>query len=117
MDRCGVWIRLKLPEPELRSLQADFPEVEFLRDEDAVREIQKVEVVFTDEPMAEDLLERMARLRWLHVTRGGAFQYLSHTIKTGPIQVTGSKGIHGQAFSEFALACIFALVKKLPQCW
>ena len=117
MDRCGVWIRLKLPEPELRSLQVDFPEVEFFRDEDAVREVRKVEVVFTEEPLPDDLVMHMARLRWLHVTRGGAFQYLSHTIKSRPIQVTGSKGIHGASFSEFGLACILALAKKLPQCW
>ena len=37
-------------------------------------------------------------------------------VKARPIQVTGSKGIHGGVFSEFALACIFALAKKLPQC-
>ena len=30
--------------------------------------------------------------------------------------MTGSKGIHGVVFSEFALACIFALAKKLPDC-
>ena len=35
-------------------------------------------------------------------------------MKARPIQVTGSKGIHGTVFSEFALACIFALAKKLP---
>jgi phosphoglycerate dehydrogenase-like enzyme len=37
-------------------------------------------------------------------------------VKARPIQVTGSKGIHGAVFSEFALACILALVKKLPEC-
>ncbi len=38
------------------------------------------------------------------------------TVKSRPIQVTGSKGIHGTVFSEFALACIFMLAKKLPEC-
>jgi phosphoglycerate dehydrogenase-like enzyme len=38
-------------------------------------------------------------------------------VKARPIQVTGSKGIHGTVFSEFALACIFALSKKLPECF
>jgi phosphoglycerate dehydrogenase-like enzyme len=37
-------------------------------------------------------------------------------VQARPIQVTGSKGIHGAVFSEFALACILALAKKLPQC-
>ncbi|MGH7831602.1 MAG: D-2-hydroxyacid dehydrogenase, partial [Candidatus Binatia bacterium] len=38
-------------------------------------------------------------------------------VMSRPIQVTGSKGIHGRSFSEFGIACIFALGKKLPQCW
>ena len=37
-------------------------------------------------------------------------------MKSRPIQVTGSKGVHGTVFSEFALACIFAFSKKLPDC-
>jgi hypothetical protein len=55
-------------------------------------------------------------LRWLHVTRGGVNTYLTPAVKARSIQVTGSKGIHGAVFSEFALACILALAKKLPQC-
>jgi phosphoglycerate dehydrogenase-like enzyme len=58
----------------------------------------------------------MPKLRWLHVTRGGVNTYLTPMVKARPIQVTGSKGIHGAVFSEFALACILALAKKLPQC-
>lgn len=57
----------------------------------------------------------MTNLRWLHVTRGGVNAYLTPSVKARPIQVTGSKGIHGTVFSEFALACIFALAKKLPE--
>ena len=50
------------------------------------------------------------------MTRGGVNAYLTAAVKARPIQVTGSKGIHGGVFSEFALAAIFALAKKLPQC-
>jgi phosphoglycerate dehydrogenase-like enzyme len=42
--------------------------------------------------------------------------YLTPTVKARPIHVTGSKGIHGTVFSEFALASIFMLAKKLPEC-
>jgi phosphoglycerate dehydrogenase-like enzyme len=52
----------------------------------------------------------------LHVSRGGVNVYLTPGVKARPIQVTGSKGIHRTEFSEFALACIFALAKKLPEC-
>ena len=42
-------------------------------------------------------------------------QCLSNAVgENAAIQVTGSKGIHGTVFSEFALACIFALAKRLP---
>jgi phosphoglycerate dehydrogenase-like enzyme len=58
----------------------------------------------------------MAALKWIHVTRGGVSAYLTPSVKERPIQVTGSKGIHGTVFSEFALACIFTLAKKLPEC-
>ena len=117
MQPCAVWIRLKLPDEELRSLKREFPEVAFLCGEDAARDPQQFAAVFTEEPLPDDLVTRMARLRWLHVTRGGANAYLTPAIKSRPIDVTGSKGIHGQAFSEFAIACMFTLAKKLPQCW
>lgn len=117
MQLCTVWIRLKLPDQELRSLKREFPKVEFLLGEDGGREPQQFDAVFTDEPLPDDLLTQMPKLRWLHVTRGGVYPYLSPAIKSRPILVTSSKGIHGPAFSEFALACIFAIAKKLPQSW
>jgi D-2-hydroxyacid dehydrogenase (NADP+) len=117
MGACSVWILVKLPEQELRSLEHGFPQVRFMTGEQAAEEPQDVDAVFTEEPLKEELIERMGRLKWLHVTRGGVYQYLSPTIKSRPIDVTGSKGIHGQALSEFAVACIFALAKRLPQCW
>jgi phosphoglycerate dehydrogenase-like enzyme len=58
----------------------------------------------------------MPKLKWLHVTRGGLNAYLTPLVRARPIQLTGSKGIHGTVFSEFALAAIFALAKKLPEC-
>ena len=72
--------------------------------------------MFTEEPLPEKLLEQMPKLKWLHVTRGGLSAYLTPLVRARPIEVTGSKGIHGTVFSEFALACILALAKKLPEC-
>jgi phosphoglycerate dehydrogenase-like enzyme len=75
-----------------------------------------VDGVFTEDPLPDSLVQQMPNLKWLHVTRGGVNAYLTPTVKARPIQVTGSKGIHGTVFSEFALACILALAKKLPEC-
>lgn len=120
MDRSHVWIRLELPREEFRSLKESATECEFWQGKDAeadARWLQRVDALFTEEPVPDELVERMPNLKWLHVTRGGVYPYLSPAILRRPIQVTGSKGIHSTAFSEFALACIFALAKRLPQCW
>jgi phosphoglycerate dehydrogenase-like enzyme len=114
-----VWLRLELPKDEFMSLRDSAIGCEFWwgRDEEMSEEqLTQIDAVFTEEPLPDSLTTRMTNLKWLHVTRGGASAYLTPTVKARPIQVTGSKGIHGAAFSEFALACIFALAKKLPAC-
>ena len=104
---------------ELASLQQEAPNCELRQEDDTAIDPQwlhEVDGVFTEEPLPDTLVEQMPNLKWLHVTRGGVNAYLTPTVKARPIQVTGSKGIHGTVFSEFALACMFALAKKLPEC-
>ena len=111
------WLRLKLPEKEFASLQLEFPDCELRIGDDAGSDPQwlsQVDGVFTEETVPDEIIQRMPRLRWLHVTRGGVNAYLTPSVKARPIQVTGSKGIHGTVFSEFALASIFTLAKKIP---
>ena len=112
-----IWLRLNLPEKEFVSLQQEFSQCELRIGDDAGIDLQwlsQVDGVFTEETVPDEFVQRMPRLRWLHVTRGGVNAYLTPSVKARPIQVTGSKGIHGTVFSEFALACIFALAKKIP---
>ena len=114
-----IWLRVKLPERELASLQQEAPDCDLRQEDDDTIDpqwLREVDGVFTEDPMPDSLVQQMPNLKWLHVTRGGANAYLTPTVKARPIQVTGSKGIHGTVFSEFALACILALVKKLPEC-
>ena len=114
-----IWLRLNLPEKEFASLQLEFLDCELRMGDDAVIDPQwlsQVDGVFTEENVPDEIIQRMPRLRWLHVTRGGVNAYLTPSVKSRPIQVTGSKGIHGTVFSEFALACIFTLAKKNPRC-
>jgi phosphoglycerate dehydrogenase-like enzyme len=117
MEKCRIWIRVPIPAEDMQVLRNDFPHVHFIMDDGNMRSVEDIDGVFTDDPVPENLLSRMHKLRWLHVTRGGANAYLTPEVKRRPIQVTGSKGIHGRSFSEFALACIFALAKKLAECW
>ena len=114
-----IWLRMKLPEKDLSLLRSDFSSCELMTEpEDAIgtEQLQRIEGVFTEEVLPESLVQQMPRLKWLHVTRGGVNAYLTPSVKARPIQVTGSKGIHGTVFSEFALACILMLAKQLPDC-
>ena len=114
-----IWLRVNLPEKEINAIRNDFPGCELtMATDDAIDadRLQRIDAVFTEEPLPDTLVQRMPNLKWLHVTRGGVNTYLTPTVKSRPIQVTGSKGIHGTVFSEFALACIFMLAKKLPEC-
>ena len=114
-----VWLRVKLPDEEVALLRRSAPNCDLRQFDDSAIDSQwlsEVEGVFTEEPLADALVQQMANLRWIHVTRGGGGAYLTPAVKARPIQVTGSKGIHGAVFSEFALAAILAIAKKLPQC-
>jgi len=117
METCRVWIRLELPENEFRALKSAFPGVQFVDGDGGEKQAAGIEAVFTEESLSDDLVARMPKLRWLHVTRGGLNAYLTPAVKSRPIQLTGSKGIHGRSFTEFAIAAIFALAKRLPECW
>ena len=114
-----IWLRVNLPETDLMMLRSDFPSCELLTEQDDAignEHLQQIEGVFTEEVLPDSLVHRMPKLAWLQVTRGGVNTYLTPAIKARPILVTGSKGIHGTVFSEFALACILMLAKSLPDC-
>jgi phosphoglycerate dehydrogenase-like enzyme len=114
-----VWLRVELSAEDLASLRQGAPDCELRQGGDQELDspwLRQVAGVFTEEPLPDSLVEQMPNLRWLHVSRGGVNTYLTPLIKARPIQVTGSKGIHGTVFSEFALACILAFAKKLTQC-
>lgn len=114
-----VWLRVKLSDEDVASLRRSAPNCDLRQSDDSAIDphwLSEVESVFTEEPLPDSLVQRMTSLRWLHVTRGGVGAYLTPAVKARPIQVTGSKGIHGAVFAEFALAAILALAKKLPQC-
>lgn len=114
-----IWLRVKLPQKEFALLKQEFPDCDLRQGDDASIDpqwLREADAVFTEEAVSDEIVQRMANLRWLHVTRGGVNVYLTPSIKARPIEVTGSKGIHGTVFSEFALASIFMLAKRLPHC-
>ncbi len=121
MDSCLIWLRLNLPEKELRSLRQEFGErvkFEQWRDEDGEPTwLDQVTVIYSNRRVENTLAAKMPSLKWVHFSRAGVNEFLCPEIKQRPIQVTSSIGIHGLPFAELGLACILALATKLPECW
>ena len=114
-----IWLRVELPERDFLSLRNEFKSCTLLKENDDAltpEQLHQIDAVFTEEALPDALVHQMPNLKWLHVTRGGVHTYLTPSVKSRPIQLTGSKGVHGTVFSEFALACIFALAKRIPEC-
>ena len=113
-----LWLRLDMPEEEAAGLRKRHPEIDFVGREDEVPEdLGGVEVIFTQQPVPDEIVQRMGNLRWVHLQHGGAAGYLTPAIMERPIDVTTSTGVAAVPFAEFGIACILTLAKRLPECW
>lgn len=112
-----VWLHVDLPKDEPAALQKEFPDVEFVvgaaLPQDA---LQGVEAIFLTKMPDDDVVEQMPKLRWLHGTMGGARGMLTPAVSQRPIMVSASKGTSASSMSEFALACLFTLKKRVLTC-
>jgi phosphoglycerate dehydrogenase-like enzyme len=116
LRKSRVWIRLELDASELSSLRADHPDVEFYAGADVESRpdlLPSINVVFTDRPLGDKLVSGMAGFRWLHVPRGGAYQFLCAEIARRPIKVTKTRGVHATQIAETGLAYVFCFAKGL----
>ena len=109
----SVLLRLPTPDEEPRALNDEFPDVEFV-DGEAGADLGSIDVLFAGEPVGDELIVRMEKLVWLHTTSGGGNRFLTPSVIERSITVTTSTGIHGRPFTEFGLACMYGLAKKLP---
>ena len=109
----SVLLRLPLSEADRRSLGDEFPDVEFV-DGEAGGDLGSIDVVFARDPVDDELIDRLGKLVWLHTTSGGGGRFLTPSVRERSITVTTSTGIHGRPFSEFGIACMFGLAKRLP---
>ena len=117
-DSERVWVPVEAPQAELDALRREFPTVQFLDvPEPDEPQLAGVVAAFISKPLPAGLVQRMPRLRWLHLDSGGAAQFITPTIVSRPVKLTTSTGSHGAPFSEFAMACILSLAKRLPECW
>jgi phosphoglycerate dehydrogenase-like enzyme len=112
-----VWLHVDLPKDEPAALQKEFPDVEFVVGEALPQDaLQGVEAIFLTKMPDDDVVEQMPKLRWLHGTMGGARGMLTPAVSQRPIMVSASKGTSASSMSEFALACLFTLKKRVLTC-
>src|SRR5262249_50801162 len=78
--------------------------------------LAKTDAIFLTRMPEEDVIERMSGLRWLHSTMGGARGMLTEAVKKRPITVSTSRGAQATPMSEFAIACMFTLRKRILAC-
>ena len=109
----SVLLRLPLSPEDSRSLADDFPDVEFVLGEEGA-DLGAIDVLFAGEPPKDDLIDRMGSLVWLHTTSGGGGRFQTPSVLKRSITVTTSTGIHGRPFTEFGIACMYGLAKRLP---
>jgi phosphoglycerate dehydrogenase-like enzyme len=115
-----VWLRLETTPEQRHEIESSVSGCEFLAGDEPERNpglLERIQVLFSEENVPDETIARMPSLRWFHGTRGGLYSYLTPQLRQRPIPVSGSRGIHGPVFSEFGIAAIFALAKKLPLCW
>ena len=68
-----LWLRLDMPAEEAGGLGKRHPEIDFVGGEEEVPEdLEGVEAIFTQEPVPDEIVQRMANLRWVHLQHGGA---------------------------------------------
>ncbi len=113
-----VWITAGVPQKQFDELRAALPACEFLTAPELDAEaLARVDVLYAEDPIPDEMMARMPRLEWVQVTRGGVYEFLTPFVKASPLQITSSTGVHGPAFSDFCIALLFALGKKLPHFW
>lgn len=111
-----IWLRLDLPEWAADRVRSSFPDVTFHTDAELPNEaLAKVNGMFLSGTIADDVVERMPQVRWLHSTYGGAGTMMTPAVTARKLTLTTSKGTHSVPFSEFTIAAIFAMAKHIPR--
>lgn len=118
MEPKRLWIRIEnLPKQWVEELQKNESRIEIWhgKDEEADPDwLTKVEVVFTDAQLPDALVHRLANLKWVQFTRGGAFELIEPALRDSDVGVSVIPTIDGVQFAEFALGCVLVLAKQFP---
>lgn len=107
-----VWT---IPEAEVRRIAAALPDVEVIDARDAAsrRDSFPLADVLVATRLTGEEFARARRVRWLHTTAVGVGAILSAEVVASPVVVSNSRGIHGEAIAEHAIALALALRRRL----
>lgn len=111
-----IWLRLDIPEWAADEVRSSFPDVTFHVGDDLPDEaLAEVDGMFLSGAIADDVVDRMPQVRWLHSTYGGAGTMMTPAVTARKLTLTTSKGTHSVPFAEFTIAAIFAMAKHIPR--
>jgi phosphoglycerate dehydrogenase-like enzyme len=107
-----VWT---IPAAEVARIAAALPDVEVIDTRDAASRQQAMPTadVLLATRLSADEAARAERVRWIHSTAVGVGGVLQPTVVERPIIVTNTRGTHGEAIAEHAIALALALRRRL----
>ncbi len=115
-----MYVLVADPEAEAykKDLEAKFPGIPIhaVTTQEAIRDhTDGMEILVTVFRVADELLSRAVRLKWIQVTTSGVNYLLSRPSLRKDVIVTSARGIHGPAVSEMAFLLMLALNRDFPR--
>src|ERR1700677_2997529 len=68
-----------------------------------------------EDPGANDLLEALGNLRWIHSLTAGVEEIISDRLVQRGVILTNSAGCYGEAIAEYVLAAIVSMFRGTPE--
>lgn len=109
----------EVPDWLAESLRATFPQLHTIVTSDGetiLREMAEAEI-FVSWTLKPEQFARAKKLRWIHSPAAGVTQLLFPAVVESDVIVTNSTTVHAVPVAEQALALLFALARRLRNCF
>ncbi|MCA9860005.1 MAG: D-2-hydroxyacid dehydrogenase [Thermomicrobiales bacterium] len=111
-----LMVRYSLPPGTLESLQAAFPDIEFIQAEDAFVQLTPlgdVDAVVTWN-LAEDEIAAAPNLRWVQWIGAGVDHAPLAALRNRGILLTNNRGVHANNIAEHVIGMMISLARNFP---
>lgn len=108
-----------LGSPDLTGAPSDL-DLRVVTTEQAVELLPEAEaLVFwqNDPELVRAHWDRLARLRWIHVTSAGVEKFLFPELRESDVTLTNAQGVFDPSIAEYVLAVVLAHAQKLRVAW